>query len=61
MIEKEGKIIAQGTNLVAMINNDPTASCRSGGNQETLRLILMILTFRVREIYTSCEPCPDVS
>jgi tRNA(Arg) A34 adenosine deaminase TadA len=45
VIVKDGKIIAEGTNLVT-INNDPTAHAEVVAIRK-LRLILMILTFRV--------------
>lgn len=56
IVDKEGKIIAQGNNMV-LKNNDPTAhaeitvirdACKKLGTYDLSGYIL----------YTSCEPCP---
>ena len=53
---KDGKIVAEGTNLVTSLN-DPTAHAEITAIRNACR---ELGTFQLLdcEIYTSCEPCP---
>jgi tRNA(Arg) A34 adenosine deaminase TadA len=56
LIARDGKIVAEGVNLVTVIN-DPTAH----GEVTAIRAACKALgTFSLTgcELYTSCEPCP---
>ena len=56
VIVKDGRIIAEGTNLVTS-TNDPTAHAEIVAIREACR---WLGRFHLQgcEIYTSCEPCP---
>ncbi len=56
LIVKDGKIIAQGTNLVTSLN-DPTAHAEMVAIRKACRVLG---SFRLEgcQIYTTCEPCP---
>ena len=56
VIVKDGKIIAEGTNLVT-INNDPTAHAEVVAIRNAAAY-LNDFNLSGCEIYTSCEPCP---
>lgn len=56
VIVKDGKIIAEGTNLVT-INNDPTAHAEVVAIRKAAAY-LNDFNLSGCEIYTSCEPCP---
>lgn len=56
LIARDGKIVAEGVNMVTVIN-DPTAH----GEVTAIRAACKVLgTFSLAgcELYTSCEPCP---
>jgi len=56
LVVKDGKIIAQGTNLVTS-TNDPTAHAEMVAIREASRALG---NFQLSgcEMYTTCEPCP---
>jgi guanine deaminase len=56
VVVKEGRIVAEGTNLVTS-TNDPTAHAEVTAIRNACRVLG---TFQLDgcEIYTSCEPCP---
>ena len=56
VIVKNGKIIAEGTNLVTIIN-DPTAHAEVTAIRNASKF-LNDFNLSGCEIYTSCEPCP---
>jgi len=56
VVVKNGKIIAQGSNLVTS-TNDPTAHAEIIAIREACR-VLNHFQLHQCEIYTTCEPCP---
>lgn len=56
VVVKDGKIIAQGTNLVTS-TNDPTAHAEVVAIREACR-VLNSFQLEGCELYASCEPCP---
>ena len=56
VIVKDGRIIAEGSNLVTSAN-DPTAHAEMTAIREACRA-LGTFSLAGCEIYTSCEPCP---
>lgn len=56
VITKNGQIIAEGTNLVSVLN-DPTAHAEIQAIRQACQ---KLNTFNLSgcELYTSCEPCP---
>lgn len=56
VIVKDGKIIAEGANLVTVIN-DPTAHAEVTAIRKASS-VLHDFNLSGCEIYTSCEPCP---
>ena len=59
VVVKDGSIIAEGANQVTA-TNDPTAHAEVVAIREACRK-LGAFELEACEIYTSCEPCPDVS
>jgi len=56
LVVKDGKIIAEGTNLVTA-THDPTAHAEVVAIREACR-VLGDFQLTDCELYTSCEPCP---
>lgn len=56
VIVRDGRVVAEGTNLVTS-RNDPTAHAEIVAMREACRVLN---TFRLAdcELYASCEPCP---
>ena len=56
LIVKEGRIIAEGTNRVTLMN-DPTAHAEVAAIREACR-VLADFQLTDCDLYTTCEPCP---